>query len=355
MKIYCVGGAVRDTLLGLPVSEKDFVVVDAVPEDLLSKGYKQVGKSFPVFLHPQTGEEYALSRAEKKIGKGYHGFLMKTDKIPLEVDLLRRDLTINAMAMDKEGNLIDPYGGQQDIAQKKLRHVSEAFIEDPVRILRISRFLARFHYLGFTIADETMVLMRQMVDAGEVDALVPERVQRECLSALREKNPECFFETLKTCGALPILFPEIENHFDMAMQNLKKFETAELRLIAFLQALSETEISACVKKKYLPIESVEKALLLKKNTAAFLEAHLAEAIITLLENMDAIRRPERFLELLQVMKGLSEKALADFEKYLHAITDVKLNPEEYQDVAMIKIKLHHKRVEAIEKISSTHP
>ncbi len=214
MKIYLVGGAVRDTLLGFKPKEHDWVVVGATPEQLTSQGYKQVGKDFPVFLHPKTHEEYALARTERKTAPGYHGFAIHAaPDVTLEEDLLRRDLTVNAIAQTADGQLIDPFNGQQDLADKLLRHVSPAFSEDPIRILRVARFAARFAHLGFDIAPETMQLMRDMSNAGEVDALVAERVWTETKRALGEKTPARFFQVLRECGALAILFPEIERLF----------------------------------------------------------------------------------------------------------------------------------------------
>lgn len=214
MKIYLVGGAVRDALLGRPAKERDWVVVGATAEDLLAQGFKPVGKDFPVFLHPETRDEYALARTERKTAPGYHGFVMHTGPgVTLEQDLLRRDLTINAMAQDAEGRLIDPYGGLHDLEERRLRHVSPAFSEDPVRILRLARFAARFAPLGFRVAAETQVLMREMVTAGEVDALVPERVFAELSKALMEDLPSIFFSVLRECGALARLFPEIDALF----------------------------------------------------------------------------------------------------------------------------------------------
>jgi tRNA nucleotidyltransferase (CCA-adding enzyme) len=211
MKIYLVGGAVRDALLERPVQERDWVVVGATPDDLLAQGYRPVGKDFPVFLHPKTREEYALARTERKTAPGYRGFVVHAEPaITLEQDLLRRDLTINAMARAEDGQLIDPYGGCHDLQQRLLRHVSPAFSEDPVRILRLARFAARFAALGFGVAPETMDLMRAMVVAGEVDALVPERVFAELAKALLEATPGAFFGVLRECGALARLFPEID-------------------------------------------------------------------------------------------------------------------------------------------------
>ena len=211
MHIYLVGGAVRDKLLGRPLVDRDHVVVGALPEEMLALGYKPVGKDFPVFLHPASGEEYALARTERKTGRGYHGFVFQADAtVTLEQDLARRDLTINAIAQDEHGVLTDPYHGVRDIEARVLRHVSSAFVEDPVRVLRVARFAARFAPLGFTVASETMTLMQKMVDDGEVNHLVPERVWTETRKALAEARPSIFLRVLRDCGALAVLFPEID-------------------------------------------------------------------------------------------------------------------------------------------------
>ena len=214
MDIYLVGGAVRDKLLGLPVRERDWVVVGATVEDMLALGYQQVGKDFPVFLHPDTHEEYALARTERKSGHGYRGFTVHADPdVSLEEDLKRRDLTINAMAETADGQLIDPFHGEEDLRNGLLRHVSPAFVEDPVRILRVARFAARFARWGFRVAHDTNALMRKMVDNGEIDYLVPERVWAELEKALQTDNPEKFFQVLHGCRALAVLFPEIEDEY----------------------------------------------------------------------------------------------------------------------------------------------
>ena len=211
MQVYLVGGAVRDHLLGHPYHEKDYVVVGATPAQMLDLGYQPVGKDFPVFLHPQTKEEYALARTERKSGTGYHGFEFHTDvSVTLEQDLIRRDLTINAMAMDDAGQVYDPYGGQQDLEKRTLRHVSDAFVEDPLRVLRIARFAARYTSAGFVIADETMALMQRLTESGELNALIPERVWKETSRALSERHADVYFEVLRQCGALKVLFPEID-------------------------------------------------------------------------------------------------------------------------------------------------
>ncbi|MGW8247296.1 MAG: multifunctional CCA addition/repair protein [Acidiferrobacterales bacterium] len=214
MKIYLVGGAVRDKMLGLEVKDRDYVVVGATPEEMVEQGFKPVGADFPVFLHPKTKEEYALARTERKSGRGYKGFTVySSPDVTLEQDLERRDLTINAMAEDEAGNLIDPFNGAADLRDGRLRHVSPAFVEDPVRILRVARFAARYAKWGFRVAHSTSKLMREMVDSGEIDALVPERVWAEMERALGEAKPSRFIHVLRACGALQKLFPEIEALF----------------------------------------------------------------------------------------------------------------------------------------------
>ncbi|MUK90962.1 multifunctional CCA addition/repair protein [Aliivibrio fischeri] len=214
MKIYLVGGAVRDSLLNIDVKDKDWVVVGSTPQKMDSLGYQTVGQDFPVFLHPKTKEEYALARTERKSGQGYKGFTCYAEPdVTLEEDLLRRDLTINAIAQADNGELIDPYNGQQDIIDRTLRHVSDAFTEDPLRVLRVARFAARFHHLGFTVAPETMHLMKVLVDSGELSHLTAERVWQEWQKSLSSQHPEIFLSTLKECGALAIVLPELNALF----------------------------------------------------------------------------------------------------------------------------------------------
>ncbi|MBV7406893.1 multifunctional CCA addition/repair protein [Enterobacter sp. ENT03] len=211
MKSYLVGGAVRDALLKLPVKDKDWVVVGATPQEMLDAGYQQVGRDFPVFLHPKSHEEYALARTERKSGFGYTGFsCYAAPDVTLEQDLLRRDLTINAMAQDDDGTIIDPYNGLADLKMRLLRHVSPAFNEDPLRVLRVARFAARYAHLSFRIADETLALMRDMTAAGELEHLTPERVWKETENALASRNPQVYFMVLRECGALKVLFPELD-------------------------------------------------------------------------------------------------------------------------------------------------
>lgn len=214
MQVFLVGGAVRDSLLGLPVHERDYVIVGGEPETLIVQGYQPVGRDFPVFLHPKTKEEYALARIERKQGIGYTGFACyAAPDVTLEQDLLRRDLTINAIAQDDDGKLYDPYGGIDDLNNRVLRHISPAFSEDPLRVLRVARFAARFHHLGFHIAPETLELMRYLSRSGELSALTPERVWKEFEKVLTGQNPQIFFEILHDCEALPVLLPEVENLF----------------------------------------------------------------------------------------------------------------------------------------------
>jgi tRNA nucleotidyltransferase (CCA-adding enzyme) len=214
MQVYLVGGAVRDELLGLPVRERDWCVVGSTPGEMRARGFRQVGKDFPVFLHPESGEEYALARTERKTAPGYRGFAFDfSPDVSLEDDLLRRDLTINAIARKDDGELVDPHGGVRDLDMRILRHVSDAFSEDPVRILRVAKFAARFHSHGFAIADETRTLMRRIVDDGEADALVPDRVWKETENALLADNARVFFESLRDCGALAVVYPEVDSLF----------------------------------------------------------------------------------------------------------------------------------------------
>jgi tRNA nucleotidyltransferase (CCA-adding enzyme) len=261
MKIFLVGGAVRDKLLNYPVIEKDWVVIGETPESMLSHGFRLVGKDFPVFLHPETQDEYALARMERKIGAGYKGFsVYASPEITLEQDLLRRDLTINAIAMDDHGEIFDPYNGKKDLEKRIFRHVSPAFSEDPVRILRVARFAARYSHLGFTIADETMQLMQQMVKAGEVEHLVAERVWAELHKALKERTPTEFFYCLKQCGALAVIFPELDRLYGVPQpekyhpeidtgvhsllcleQAAKMSDKAEVRLATLLHDLGKAE------------------------------------------------------------------------------------------------------------------
>ncbi|MFT3742231.1 MAG: multifunctional CCA tRNA nucleotidyl transferase/2'3'-cyclic phosphodiesterase/2'nucleotidase/phosphatase [Gammaproteobacteria bacterium] len=301
MKIYLVGGAVRDQLLGRPIQERDWVVVGATPADMLALGYRPVGKDFPVFLHPQTHEEYALARTERKVGLGYKGFTFYTSpEVGLEEDLARRDLTINAMAQSLGGELIDPYQGQADLKQRLLHHVSPAFIEDPVRILRVARFAAKFG--DFTVHPDTLALMQQMVKLGEVQALVAERVWQEWRKALAEPYPERFFEVLAACEALPILFPELISKMDVpALQRaVQQMPDTVIRLAVMCHALSKTALSDLSARYRLPYEYADMAILVVEHYSTYqkIETLSAEDIVGFLEKLDAFRRAERFRQFL---------------------------------------------------------
>jgi tRNA nucleotidyltransferase (CCA-adding enzyme) len=244
MKIYEVGGAVRDSLLGLPVSERDFVVVGSTPDQMLELGYRQVGRDFPVFLHPETNEEYALARTERKTGSGHTAFAVNASAdVTLEDDLKRRDLTINAIARDASGRIIDPYAGREDLEQRVLRHVSDAFAEDPLRVLRVARFAARFSALGFAVADPTLELMRAIAVSGELESLSPERIWQEAEKALAAADPRAFFETLRGCGALEHVFPEIDRLFGVPQPARwhPEIDTGLHTMMALAQAASLSE------------------------------------------------------------------------------------------------------------------
>jgi tRNA nucleotidyltransferase (CCA-adding enzyme) len=246
MKVYKVGGAVRDKLINHPFTDEDWVVVGAEPKELIDKGFIQVGTDFPVFLHPESKDEYALARSEKKSGLGYKGFEFFTDaQVTLEQDLSRRDLTVNAMAEDCDGKIIDPYGGQDDLSKKILRHVSSAFVEDPLRVLRVARFAARYHHLGFKIADETMFLMTSITNSGELEYLSPERVWLETEKALKERSPSTYIETLYKCKALTKIFPEISRIFELASAKDKidgKFHT-----LSILSYVAKLDMDPCTR------------------------------------------------------------------------------------------------------------
>lgn len=335
MQIYLVGGAVRDQLLQYPVKEKDWVVVGATVEEMLQQGFQQVGKDFPVFLHPETKDEHALARTERNTAPGYKGFeVHASPDVTLEEDLIRRDLTINAMAQDENGQIIDPYNGQADLKNKLLRHVSPAFAEDPVRILRVARFAARYAHLGFSVATETMALMQQMVQDGEANALVAERVWQEFHKALGERNPEAFLETLRHCGALAIILPEIaalfgvpqpiEHHPEidtgvhtiMVLQQACRLSPAPLTRFAALchdlgkaltpkekwpshhghEALGLKPIRQLCKRLRIPNEFRELACI---TSEYHLHVHRAfeiktKTLLSTIEKVDGLRKPERY-------------------------------------------------------------
>jgi tRNA nucleotidyltransferase (CCA-adding enzyme) len=339
MEVYLVGGAVRDGLLGRPVRERDYVVTGATADELLARGYRPVGRDFPVFLHPETRSEYALARRERKTAPGYHGFATDfSPDITLEDDLLRRDLTINAIAQRADGSLVDPYGGQADLAARTLRHVSPAFSEDPVRVLRVARFAARFAPLGFTVHPSTLALMARMVADGEVSALVPERVWQETLRALGESRPEVFFEVLRDCGALAVVFPEVQRLFGVpqpeqwhpeidaglhVMLCLRRAaelgapDTVRFALLAHDLGKGTTPreqwpkhvmhesrglplVDAMCSRLKVPVAFRDLARMsCKQHTNVHRAMQLrAATVLELLEECDAFRRPERFGELL---------------------------------------------------------
>ena len=293
MKVYLVGGAVRDELLGLPVKERDYVVVGATPEQMVRQGFRPVGKDFPVFLHPATHEEYALARTERKSGRGYKGFTVyASPEVTREEDLKRRDLTINAMAKAEDGTLIDPFGGAKDLAAKVLRHVSEAFAEDPVRILRVARFAARF---GFMVHPSTLELMQGMVGSGEADFLVPERVWQEFARGLAEPHAPRMFEVMRDAGLLARAFPELKawpNQFSGALP---------VRFAHLTWPLDESQVEALCERLKAPNEVRELALTAARNKKG-LQGSTAETLLGLLKGADAFRRPDRFAELLQVAR-----------------------------------------------------
>ncbi len=302
MKAYVVGGAVRDELLGLPVQDRDYVVIGATPEEMVRQGFTPVGKDFPVFLHPETHEEYALARTERKSGRGYKGFTVHAaPDVSLEEDLRRRDLTINAMAKAPDGMLIDPFGGKRDLEARVLRHVSEAFAEDPVRILRVARFAAR---LGFRVADETLELMRQMVRSGEADYLVPERVWQEFARGLAEREPARMFEVLEACGLADKLFGAVKPVPQILALAAKAGARVPVRFALIAWPHAEAEVEALCERLKAPNEVRELALLACRNRLALRAAPLATpaALLELLKRTDALRRPERFAELLAVAR-----------------------------------------------------
>lgn len=339
MQTYLVGGAVRDSLLGRKVVDKDWVVVSSTPDEMLSQGFVQVGKDFPVFLHPDSHEEYALARTERKNGNGYTGFECDSaSTVTLEQDLVRRDLTINAMAMNENGELIDPFNGQIDLDRKILRHVSDAFIEDPLRVLRVARFAARYHADGFTIADETLTLMNKISASGELSALTPERVWKETARSLHEAAPQVYFETLRDCGALSVLMPELDVlwgipnparwhpeidtgiHTMMVLQQAASLsDQLSVRYAALVHDLGKgltppekwpshqgheklglTAIREVSERLKVPNECRDLALLVSEYHSHVHRAFelKANTILKVLNACDAWRKPERFEQLL---------------------------------------------------------
>ena len=407
MKVFLVGGAVRDRLLGLPIKDKDWVVIGATPQMMLEAGYKTVGKDFPVFLHPQTNEEYALARTERKSGKGYHGFHFYAEQdVTLEEDMQRRDLTINALAEDEQGKLIDTVNGEADLKNRLLRHVSPAFAEDPVRILRIARFLARFSSLGFSIAPETMQLMKEMVKAGEVNELVAERVWQETSRALAEPHPEKFIEALRECGALAVLFPEIDRLFGVPQpeqhhpeidtgihtllvlqQSCLLSQAPEVRFAALTHDLGKGTTDPDIlphhygheERGYYLVKDLCKRYKIPKSYSQLAEitskyhTHIhrafevkAKTLLKLLESTDAFRRPERFEQFLLACTADSrgrpsyEKnpyEQADFCRQLLkavSVVDVKEIIDAGFKGIKIREKLYQKRLIIVKQLLKAH-
>ncbi|WP_372964519.1 multifunctional CCA tRNA nucleotidyl transferase/2'3'-cyclic phosphodiesterase/2'nucleotidase/phosphatase [Marinobacter sp.] len=338
MEIYLVGGAVRDGRLGIPIKDRDWVVVGATPEMMKELGYRQVGADFPVFLHPKTGEEYALARTERKQGRGYHGFTVySAPDVTLEEDLKRRDLTINAMAESQNGTLVDPFNGLADLEQKTLRHVSEAFTEDPLRILRTARFAARFYPLGFSICQETKDLMRTMIRNGELEDLVPERIWQEVQRALHEQTPGVFFEVLQELGALDVLIPELTNNenFRAGLQaleclSLQKSSTAQ-RFSALMCAIPEPKATARAKAMKCPNDCrdlTHLVCLYAEWLSNCKDTNLpASGVLDMLDQADLWRRSERFEQLLAT---LACTAHSDFVEQLSTAAQVAagVNPQD---------------------------
>ena len=313
MQEFLVGGAIRDKILGIATesTEKDYVVVDSSPEEMKSLGFRQVGKEFPVFLHPQSKEEYALARLERKVGKGYKGFEFNTSKsVTLEQDLSRRDLTINAIAQNKDGSgeYIDPFGGLDDIKARKLKHVSEAFTEDPVRILRTARFASRFNHLGFTIDSKTLDLMKMMVSSGEVDALTPERVFKEINLSMNSESPSIFFEVLIESGAYQRLFPMLEM---TQAANLKLLDnenlTSEVRLALWLYDQNPSNIGLLCEHLKCPkdIQQIAELVSIWHNFVSDFLSHKPEEILNFYLKTDGLRRQKRFELILDSFNYLN--------------------------------------------------
>lgn len=317
VKVYTVGGAVRDRMLGLEVEDRDYVVVGATPEDMLARGFKPVGKDFPVFLHPETHEEYALARTERKSAPGYKGFVFHADPdVTLEQDLRRRDLTINAMALSEDGELVDPWGGRADLERRWLRHVSPAFAEDPVRILRLARFAARFP--AFEVAPDTVELCRRMVVQGEVDALVAERVWQELSRGLVARAPQRMFEVLQACGAFDRLLPELAGREGgiEALARLDDTDPLSVRWACLWPPAppqAERQAVAVATRLRLPNDCRELSVLVLREYGAVLalSARDAGAQLALIERSDGLRRPERFAELLRVVRICAGDVAAD--------------------------------------------
>jgi tRNA nucleotidyltransferase (CCA-adding enzyme) len=363
VEIYLVGGAVRDQLLGLPVKEKDWVVVGATPQQMLDLGFRQVGKDFPVFLHPETQDEYALARTERKTGRGYTGFTCyAAPDVTLEEDLKRRDLTINAMAQMVNGEIIDPYGGLQDLQNKTLRHVSFAFVEDPLRILRVARFAARFP--DFEIHPTTLELMKQMVKNGEVNDLVAERVWQELVRALQEPQPQRFFEVLENCGALFILFPALANNSESIKVLTQAAVSSSLPLIRFaalMHNLDKNSLEELSTLYRIPREFRDLAMMVIEYQSMYQQVLQlsAEQLLEMLERLDAFRRPERFFQFLIVCEILETSEHAQHKSlYIKNVLAAakSVNISEFINQGLkgqsIATAIHKQRVAVIAKVKN---
>ncbi|MCZ8531350.1 CCA tRNA nucleotidyltransferase [Alteromonas sp. PRIM-21] len=361
MQVYLVGGAVRDALLNRKVVERDYVVVGATPQEMLSQGYTQVGKDFPVFLHPKTQEEYALARTERKSGKGYTGFVCDASStVTLEEDLLRRDLTVNAIAQDNLGNLIDPYGGKKDLENRILRHVSEAFSEDPLRVFRVARFATRYAYLGFTIANETMALMKKMAQSGELSALSAERVWQETKRSLLEKTPHVFFTVLNQAHGLNDWFAELESKLDTGLETLKAAVTLEkaekeslakstdsetarliIRFTALLSHLDEEEAKRLCDRLKVQNQVSEIVSLACKFKGFLLNTQISPSdLLALFNGCDAWRREERFTLLLSAFAAYAQNQGVDWQHQQKRIEDAlaAANQVNVQDIIATGVK-----------------
>lgn len=363
MQTYLVGGAVRDALLGRKVVERDYVIVGATPEQLIKQGYQQVGKDFPVFLHPTSKEEYALARMERKQGQGYTGFICDfSPQVTLEQDLIRRDLTVNAIAQDETGALIDPYHGQQDLNNKILRHVSTAFSEDPLRILRVARFAARYHYLGFSIAPETIDLMTQMVAQGELQTLTKERIWLEIEKTLNDGSIDVFSEVLIKINGLETIIPGLQSLWDTQYQSELRSAFAKLtpshnehtkaRFCLWLKGLEQAQINALAEHIRLPNEYLDALKLFSKYHGCFNHSITAESVLELLNQADVWRRPERmalFLFTLRVQSQQANHAANQIEQAMNAATTVDVQSIIKQGFKgpEIKHQLNIRRLQAI--------
>lgn len=328
---FLVGGAVRDALLGLPVQERDWVVVGSTPANMVAHGYKPIGKDFPVFLHPDTHEEYALARTERKSGKGYTGFTFYAEPdVTLEQDLSRRDLTINAIAQSADGTLIDPYHGKADLTHRILRHVSDAFVEDPVRILRLARFSAKLP--DFTIATETKTLLVKMVEGGEVDALVPERVWKECEKSLSEKDPVLFFKVLEHCGALARVMPGLtlnDNTLAAFRYTIDKQYPITVRLSALTHALTNSALTHFSKQCRLPkpFSTLCKLVSHYHQQASHFNSLTPEEKVALLSRTDSTRRPERFDTFLMACQAIHQDfPISTIKTAAHRLSALDISP-----------------------------